>query len=291
MTPSGEWLLDQLSRLLEPDERDAVRGDLAESRLTDGRAVRDLLGLVIRRQAVLWLGWRPWVALAAIVAPLGMVLSLTSRQWANTTAIYAWQYANNWTWGYIESPGARLDLFSTTVTATLQCLALVCWAWTIGYVLGSLSRRTLWLNGLLFAVVLFGGTLGSTTAGLRNPGNAAVFSLTVYRVAPPAISRIVLVLLPALHGMQKAFRGTRLPLLHALVWAGAVVILTAFAGRSLEVAIVWGWVPTAGPAVNRLAALRGSWPLRLLPVAMAWPVAYMVASASWHNWRAPAPTV
>jgi hypothetical protein len=42
-------LVEILSRMLEPDERDAVRGDLAESRETGGQALRDVLGLVARR--------------------------------------------------------------------------------------------------------------------------------------------------------------------------------------------------------------------------------------------------
>jgi hypothetical protein len=289
MTRRGAWLVDQISRLLDADERDVVRGDLAEWRVTDGRAIRDLFGLVIRRQAALWVDWRPWVTLAALVAPLGMVLSVASRQWSNTTAIYAWLYVNNWTWGYIASPGARLDLLQTGANLTIQWLALICWGWTIGYALASLSPRTLWLNGLSFALVLFGGTLGSTTAGLRNPANAAVFSLTFYRAVFPAFLRIVLVLLPALFGAAQGLKMARFQLRHALLWAGAIGLLTVFAGRSLQVAMVWGWLPAEGPAVNGLAQLRGSWQLRLVPLAMAWPVAYILASTSWRHWRAAAP--
>jgi hypothetical protein len=231
------------------------------------------------------------VVLLAIVAPLGMLLSLTSRQWANVTAIYAWLYVNNWTSGYLESPGARFDLLSASATFVFHGVALICWSWTIGYALGSLSRRTLWLNGSLFGLVLFAGTLGSATVGLLNPANAAVFSLTSYRVVLPTCLRLVLVLLPALRGMQKGRRGTALPVPQAVTWAAVVAIVTVVAARSLEGSVVWGWwsLSTEGSALHSVAQLSGSWPLRLVPLAMAWPAAYIVLSTNWRNWRAAAP--
>ena len=47
MTQFCGWLVDKLSRTLEPDERDAVRGDFAESGVSGGQALHDLLGLVL----------------------------------------------------------------------------------------------------------------------------------------------------------------------------------------------------------------------------------------------------
>jgi len=58
MTPLW-WLVDKLSSVLEANERDAVRGDFAESGATGGQALRDMAGLVARRQAALWMDWRP----------------------------------------------------------------------------------------------------------------------------------------------------------------------------------------------------------------------------------------
>lgn len=49
MTRICSWLVEFLSRTLDPDERDAVRGDLAEAGETGGQTVRDLFGLVARR--------------------------------------------------------------------------------------------------------------------------------------------------------------------------------------------------------------------------------------------------
>jgi len=98
MTGVVWWLVERASALLDAEERDAVRGDLAELNVAAGRALREVVGLLVRRQLRLWTDWRPWLALAGLVIPLGMLLSLISRQWANTNSIYAWLYVDNWTW-------------------------------------------------------------------------------------------------------------------------------------------------------------------------------------------------
>ena len=54
---------------------------------------------------------------------------------------------------------------------------------------------------MLFAVVLLGGPFDVAALALRHPANAAVFSVTFYRVWFPILLRIVFVLLPALWGM------------------------------------------------------------------------------------------
>jgi hypothetical protein len=59
MTQACWKLVGMLSRMLDSDERLAVRGDLEESVETGLQAVWDVLGLVVRRQAALWKDWRP----------------------------------------------------------------------------------------------------------------------------------------------------------------------------------------------------------------------------------------
>ena len=76
-------LVDISSRLLESAEREAVCGDLAESGVTGSRALGDILGLVVRRQAALWADWRPWLGLVGLVVPLGMLLSIVSKGMAD----------------------------------------------------------------------------------------------------------------------------------------------------------------------------------------------------------------
>jgi hypothetical protein len=65
----SKWLINKIARTLEPELRDAVVGDVAELQMPDRRAVCELLGLVLRRQAPLWKTWRPWLALVGIVGP------------------------------------------------------------------------------------------------------------------------------------------------------------------------------------------------------------------------------
>jgi hypothetical protein len=256
---------------LEPDERDAVLGDFAESGVTGGRALRDLLGLVIRRQAALWKDWRPWLALLLVVAPFGMLLSLVCREWAEGSATTFYLYVNGWTWGYLASPGARLDLAQYSAGTLLSGLTLICWSWTSGFVIGSLSRRAVWVIGVLFCLVLFGELLAVRQH--HNPYNPEVWSLTFYSVMLPPIARTVLVLLPSLWGMHKALRLTTLPPLQTTLWAVAIATMTGLATRDLEVSVM-----------SALWPLRASWGLRLLPFAAVCPAGFMVATAKWQRW-------
>jgi hypothetical protein len=52
-------IADTASLMLDPPERDAVCGDLAESRDSGWQVLREVLGLVVRRRATCLLGWRP----------------------------------------------------------------------------------------------------------------------------------------------------------------------------------------------------------------------------------------
>ncbi len=279
------WLADCALHLLEPDEREAVRGDLIESGVPSGQALLEVLGLVARRQARLWTDWRPWLGLVGLVIPLGMMLSLTSRAWAHHIAIYAWLYADNWTWGYLDSPGARRDLVTYIAGFLVMCVTLLSWAWTMGFVLGRLSRRTIWVNGALFGVVLFAGTLGSTTAGLHYNGNDAVFSMTFYRVALPVTLRIVLVLLPALLGMQRGLRLVALPVWQTAGWAVVVTTLTILMAQGLEGSVMFGWQSLTASAFSAPSPWPGRWQLVMLPLTMVWPAGYLVATASWQWWH------
>jgi hypothetical protein len=204
MTRINWWLVDTLSRLLEPGERDAVRGDLAESGETAGQALRDVFGLVARRQAVLWKDWRLWLAL--LVVPFGLPLGLISARTADHSVIYIWLYANNWDWAFLANSGFRHDLVHFGAGILMSYVTLLCWSWTSGFLLGSLSRGAIQVNGALFCIVL----LSAEPAGAphaRNFGlNAAVFAVTFYRMIFPLIVQAALVLLPSLWGMRQGLR-------------------------------------------------------------------------------------
>ena len=74
MSSIGWSLVDAASQLLDHDEREAVRGDLAEAGEAAGQAFFDVLGLVIRRQLLLWKNWRPWLAAFGLALPGSLIL-------------------------------------------------------------------------------------------------------------------------------------------------------------------------------------------------------------------------
>ncbi len=209
-----------LSQLLERDEREAVRGDLAEAGETAWQALWETLGLVIRRQTLLWKNWRPWLAAFGLALPgsfllMGFSLSVSS----------AYQQ--------IFDPkvavGAGFWHFACSV------FLLIAWAWTGGFVVGSVSRRTIWVSAALsFAPCLF----------------------CFARFHVESLSRfcLLLFLLPAIWGVLRGLRIARIKLSSAIVLAVAVTVLT---------------IPTwssKGPWIPNWAL---SWPAWYL-VATAW---------------------
>jgi len=286
-------LVGRVSRLLESNEREIVLGDLAEADTNETQALREVLGLVIRRQAGLWLGWRPWLGVATLVLPVGILLSVLSRWWADGSAIHWWFYVNNWTWGYVESAGARSDFVNAVSAILLTYICLLCWSWTTGFVLGSISGRSIGVTGLLFCVAVFVGTLGTTSTGRANPGNAAVFQLAFYGVWFPWILRTFLVVIPALRGMQKGFRNGSLPMFPATLWVIFMTALTAWEARSIEYGVIFGWLGwhlprllSPGPDGFVVSADDViDWRVRLLPLVVMWPAGWMAACAGLRRWR------
>jgi hypothetical protein len=135
------------SKLLQPIEREAVLGDLAEAGESGWRGLFAVLGLWMRRQAELWTNWRPWLAAFGLALPASFLLMGFS-----VSVSHAYQ---QWI-----GPGV-FRLTGLNVGAgfsLLLCNALVLcgWAWTGGFVVGSVSRRTVWVSAALsFAPCLF----------------------------------------------------------------------------------------------------------------------------------------
>jgi hypothetical protein len=198
MTKICRWLVNFVSGMLEPAERDVVRGDLVEAGVTGARALRDVLGLVARRQAALWTGWRPWLALIGLVAPFGILLTLNSRHVADASAVPLWLYLNNWEMAHLTNAGFRLDLAQNFAHIAMECLTLLCSSLAVGFVLGTVSRRAIWVNGALFCMVLL---LGELPAIPQSRYHTAVFALPFYKTIFPWIIQTVLVLVPSLWGM------------------------------------------------------------------------------------------
>jgi DNA-binding PadR family transcriptional regulator len=148
MTRICWWLVDVLSRMIDADERQAVRGDLAESAESAARAIRDVLDLIVRRQLGLWAGWQPWLALLGIACLAGVPLSrIAFRLNVDLGQQLMAHYKYGVHFGTLLPP--QQDI------AFLLCLAvaLIVWSWTCGFALGSLSGRAVWLTWSAFYLI------------------------------------------------------------------------------------------------------------------------------------------
>ncbi len=283
------WLVNSSAQMLESGEREAVRGDLAESGETGSQALRHVVGLVIRRQLSIWTDWRPWLTLVGLVVPLGLLLSVISRRVAATSAVYIWMYANNLDPGLFRYRGFWYQFADTVADIFKMYLSLGCWSWTTGFVLGSASRGIVRINGLLLCLMLaFGVLLGAPlysayyehylhlTIGLPifahqpyDPVNA----LTFYRVMFPLIVQAVLVLLPAVWGMREAARAVRLRLwLRALLRVAAIAALISVVIQNPD---LWMFLKLYG----RGGTLRHGWQGGLLQLFAYWPLGFILAIA------------
>ena len=259
MSGAWGWLLKTVSGFLEPPEREAVLGDLAESDETGRRALLEVLGLVGRRQAAAWNNWRPWLAVLGLILPLGLFLSIVFRGVVSMSSVYAWMYLDNWRMADLGNRGFRLLLAETLGTAAVNYLMMICWSWTCGFTLTSLSGRAQWVNRSLFCLVLFGELLVNTQ--YFGAGNDPVFSLAFYRLMLPLILRIGLLFLPAMWGMAMGLRSGRLRRKTAIRLGAAILALTALT--------IWtdGWWQ---PATLRQVGLL---------ILALWPVGYIVAQS------------
>jgi hypothetical protein len=215
---------------------------------------------------------------------------------ADASAIHWWFYVENWTPGYLGSPGARRDLVQISGGVMLDYVTLALWAWTTGFVLGSLSRRAIAMNGTLFCVVVFGvGTLATTSIGRACPNKALAFPLTFYSVWFPLILQTVLLVAPALNGMRQGRRVGTLSLPPAILGAIVITTLTTLATSGLESAVMFGWLGQwhlprlLDPGPDGLVGTADDlvdWRIRILPLTVLWPIGYMLATAAWQHWHA-----
>lgn len=209
-------LAGAVSRLLAPDERDAVLGDLAEAGANGAQALASVLGLAARRQAAVWTHWRPWLALVTLAIPAGILLCLAARRVADGSAVDLWLYVSNWDWPALRNSGARSEMVHQFAAVALQYLTLACWSWMGGLALGWASRDSLPATALVFGALAFCGSLAGPpprhlgmalfhTARVFR-GNAAVFAGLFFRDIFPHLVQAVLVVAPAIWGIRQAHR-------------------------------------------------------------------------------------
>jgi len=282
-------LVDVASRLLEPAERDVVLGDFEESGESSGRALRGVLGLVVRRQAALWKDWRPWLVLVGLIVPLAMLLSIVSKATAGESATYIWLYANNWDWALLRYTEFWYEFAASVAFVFVRCLTLVCWSWTAGFLLGFVSRKIVQVYGVLLCLMLLiGGLVGAPIyfayvldfiSRPQSPDeHDPVFALTFYRVLLPLIVQVVLVAIPSLWGIRHGAEVVRFtPVVRIVLWTAAIgtLILLLIQEPGLVFFLKAFW----------LQRIWQSWQVRLLHFLVYWPVVYFIASGIWHRWH------
>jgi len=167
MTTFGWSLVETTAQLLDSDRREYVLGDLVETAESARQALLGILGLVLRLEAAVWKSWRPWLAAFGVTLPASFFLMGVSVSVSHA---------------FIDWPG--------TATLVSKALLLIACSLGAGYVVTTLSRRTLWVSAILCC-------------------SPCLFCLARFRV--PSLSRfsLLLFLLPAAWGVRQALRKVR----------------------------------------------------------------------------------
>jgi len=191
-----KWVLVEIAaRLLPPEEREAVLGDLQEADENLFRALLDVFGLILRRLGVLWCDWRPWLAGFGVAMPSCYLLMGVSGSVTCTFLRLMDPEVAQWYWPTGQE-GVPLLL--------CHILLLLAWSWTSGFVVGSMSRRTVWVSLALCLLPLSGAQ---------------------FPIEPLPRLCLFLFLFPAAVGILHGLRGLRL---ERMTWGAVAVVMTAF---------------------------------------------------------------
>lgn len=166
-------------------------GDLAEREESPWQGLLGVLGLVIRRHAMLWKTWRPWLAALGLACPASFLLMGYSLA---VTLSFQRVIGSN------ISAEAWLLLISRIVSLAAR-------SWTAGFVVGSISRRTLWASAACCCL-------------------PCLFCLERFRGWPLSRFGLLLFLIPAICGIRKGLRLSRIRRATAIVLAIVVTLST-----------------------------------------------------------------
>lgn len=226
MTSTGWSFVEVAACLLEHDEREAVLGDLVEAGESAWQGLWDVLGLIVRRQLVHWKSWRPWLASFGLALPSSFLLMGFSVSISQTYQRLVHPAAFKAT-GLAVGPGFTWLL--------CNLLLLIAWSWTGGFVMGSVSRRTVRVSAVLSFL-------------------PCVFCLARFRVESLSRFCLLLFMFPAVWGVCRGLQAAQIRLRTALILAVAITLLTLPSWSSSG-----SWIPN----------LALSWPAWYL-VATAW---------------------
>jgi hypothetical protein len=195
--------VETAARLLERDERDAVVGDLTEAGASAWEALLGVLGLVVRRETRIWKSWRPWLASFGLALPCSFLLMGFSLSVSSSCLHLA---------GLMLSTNAP-NLGTESLNLISHISLLIAWSWTGGFVVGSLSRRTIWVSiACAFLPCLF----------------------CLSRFREPSLPRLCLLLFlaPAIWGVYCGLKRMRIRIRTATLLALAVTMLMISASNA-----------------------------------------------------------
>ncbi len=223
------WILpERVSRLLKPAEREAVLGDLMEAGEGPWQTLAEIVGLVLRREAGLWKNWRPWVAAFCVSVPTSFMLMGASVMECSGCVKLA-------------KAGAAYQPFAAEIEIlAVQALLLAGWSWTCGYLVGSISRRTVW-----FSIISY--------------GSPCLFCLSRFRIESLSRLSLLLFVLPAAVGLWHGLRAREVGPRFAVA---TTAIITA-----LAIITRVGSPGGAGDALGWIGNLILTWPSWFLAVA------------------------
>jgi hypothetical protein len=203
------WLAGRMSLLLPADEREVVRGDLAESGESGREALVQVLGLAARRQVAGWKNWRPWCALL-LATGVGLKLVRQSAPLIHMSAVYAWMYLANWRMADAGNSGFWHLLMRESAQILLRGLWLMIVSMVAGMAIGlSVSRRSAVTTGAVVCLALMVANVANVP---QDPALGPPFARALYAFLMLA----VIVLLPAWYGLRlsaslRTWFGHRLP--------------------------------------------------------------------------------
>jgi hypothetical protein len=260
------WLVDIACRMLEPSDREVVCGDIAESGGTAAQSLRDVLGLVVRRQAALWKGWQPWLALVGLVGMAGMALSLIDFMFGATLSR---QLRTWWHYGVRYEDG--LTPFEEIVLLVCLFLAMCLWSWASGLVLGLLSGRTIWLTApMFFLIVTFPSCRLSHLMFLGDPlvfhSHPRILLLILSAVLP--VQLLVSFILPAVWGVREGLLHRMPDVRQTLIMAVGIVFFTSVVLSEMV------RHSDSGEGLSIMIAISFS-----LCALASWPIGYLVPNA------------
>jgi hypothetical protein len=210
-------LVEFAARLLEREEREAVLGDLEEAGESPWRSLLDVGGLTLRRQAGLWKEPRPWLAGFLVTVPCSYLLTHVSM---SVTYTYE-RVVNHKVWSCIPTGHEGILLMLCHI------FLLIAWSWSAGYVMGAVSRLTLWASALLAVV-------------------PPAYYLSKHELPASLRLCVFLFVLPAILGARQSLRKVRLNLGTAAFLAVAITGIMIFAWGS-DALWIFNWA-LIGPA-------------------------------------------